>query len=256
MKISIDGINVNYYDAGAGEVLLILQGWGTNISLYSALAEHLSSGLRVILPELPGFGETPEPPEAWDADSYAEFTEKFLAALGVSRCSLLGHSNGGRIILKLAARGRIDIDKAVFLDAAGVVHEKTAKQKLSLAAYKLGKGVLSAAPVKAAFPDALEKLRSRRGSADYRAASPVMRQTLVKLVNEDFRPLMPSLDRPALLIWGENDTATPLSDAKEFERLIPDSGLVTVRGAGHYAHLDAPGFVYRVLDSFFHLLTG
>ena len=80
MKINIDGININYSDSGSGDVVLILQGWGTNMSLYSALAAHLSQNMRVILPELPGFGETPEPAEPFCADDYADFTEKLLRA--------------------------------------------------------------------------------------------------------------------------------------------------------------------------------
>ena len=253
--MEIDGISVNYaeYGGGNGAVIVILQGWGTNLSLYKDLAEHLAAYARVLVPELPGFGETAEPPHAFSADDYADFTEHFLTALGVSRCSLIGHSNGGRIIMKLVTRENspFTFERLVFLDSAGVVHEKTAKQKAKALPYKLGKAVLSLGPVKAAFPDALDELKSRHGSADYRAASPRMRETLVKLVNEDFRPLMPRIRQPSLLIWGTADTATPLADARVFEELIPNAGLVEVAGAGHYSYLEQPAFVFRVLDSFF-----
>lgn len=253
MKLNIDGISVNCSDSGSGDVVLILQGWGTNMSLYSALAAHLAQNMRVILPELPGFGETAEPREPFSADDYADFVEKLLRELGITRCSLIGHSNGGRIIMKLVTRKQSEFkyDRIVFMDSAGIVHEKTAKQKAKQASYKLGKKILNLAPVKNAFPDALEKFQSSRGSADYRAASPLMRATLVKLVNEDFRELMPLITQPSLLIWGTEDNDTPLSDAKIFEELIPNAGLVEVKGAGHYAYLEQPQFVFRVLDSFF-----
>lgn len=257
MQINIDGIPVNYSDSGSGDVVLLLQGWGTHMGLYTAMAEHLAQHMRVILPELPGFGQTPEPPQAFTADDYADFTEKFMAALGLERCSLIGHSNGGRIIMKLVTRpdSPFTFDKLVFIDSAGVVHEKTTRQKARQLGYKAGKKFLSLGPVKTMFPDALEELRSRHGSADYRAASPVMRETLVKLVNEDFRGLMPLIRQPSLLIWGSEDGDTPLADAKEFERLIPNAGLVTVQGAGHYSYLEQPGLVFRVLDSFFGHLS-
>ena len=255
LHAEIDGIGVNYLELGeaGAPVVVLLQGWGTNLGLYRGLAEHLSAYARVLLPELPGFGETAEPPHAFSADDYADFTEHFLAAMGVTRCSLIGHSNGGRIIMKLVTREEspFTFERLVFLDSAGVVHEKTAKQKAKQLPYRLGKAVLSLGPVKAAFPDALDGLRSRHGSADYRAASPRMRETLVKLVNEDFRPLMPRIRQPSLLIWGTADTDTPLADARVFEELIPNAGLVEVPGAGHYAYLEQPAFVYRVLDSFF-----
>ncbi len=254
MKINIDGIAVNYTDSGSGPVVLILQGWGTNIGLYSALAEHLSGYMRVILPELPGFGETPEPPEPYNADDYADFTEKLLRALNIDRCSLIGHSNGGRIIMKLVTRQQSEFsyERIVFMGSAGIVHEKTTAQKAKQAGYKFGKKLLGLGPVKAAFPDALEKFQSGRGSADYRAASPLMRATMVKLITEDFRELMPLIRQPSLLIWGSADTATPIGDGEIFEQLIPNAGLVRVEGAGHYAYLEQPAFVYRVLESFFN----
>ena len=105
--------------------------------------------------------------------------------------------------------------------------------------------------MKALFPDALENLRKRSGSEDYRRASPVMRETLVRLVNEDLRASLPEVKASVLLICGENDTATPLEDVKLMSELIPDSGLVPVRGGSHYCFLEQPQLIYRILDSFF-----
>ena len=81
-------------------------------------------------------------------------------------------------------------------------------------------------------------------------ASPMMRSILVKVVNEDLKHVMPSINVPTLLIWGENDTATPLRDAKIMERLIPDAGLVSFPGCGHYSFLDNPYQFAAVLRSF------
>ena len=247
MVVEVRGIPVNYIVCGEGpETAVILQGWGTNLGLYRDLAEHLGQRIRVYVPELPGFGETPEPPQPMDAEDYAAFTLDLLRALGVRETHLIGHSNGGRIMLVLASEERdVVFRKLVFLDSAGIVPPKTAKKKLRGALFKAGKALL------APFPEALEKYRQAHGSADYRAASPVMRQTLVKLVNRDLRDRMPKIPNPSLLIWGENDTDTPLWMGKIFEEKIPDAGLVTVPGAGHYAYLEKPRFVFRVLDSFF-----
>ena len=93
-------------------------------------------------------------------------------------------------------------------------------------------------------------MRARRGSSDYAGASPMMRRILSKVVNEDLTDRLPLISAPALLIWGENDTATPLSDAKKMARLIPDSGLVSFPGCGHYSFLDNPGQFRAVLSSF------
>jgi pimeloyl-ACP methyl ester carboxylesterase len=96
----------------------------------------------------------------------------------------------------------------------------------------------------------IEKRRAKAGSSDYNNASPRMRAILSKVVNEDLCHLMPKISAPTLLFWGENDTATPLSDAKRMEKLIPDAGLVTVAGAGHYAFLENTPLFLRVVESF------
>ena len=77
-----------------------------------------------------------------------------------------------------------------------------------------------------------------------------MRAILSRVVNEDLKHLMPSIKCPTLLIWGENDTATPLADAKVMERLIPDAGLVSFAGCGHYSFLDNPLQYRAVLLNF------
>ncbi|MBQ5874492.1 MAG: alpha/beta hydrolase, partial [Alistipes sp.] len=96
----------------------------------------------------------------------------------------------------------------------------------------------------------IEQRRAKAGSADYNNASPMMRAILSKCVNEDLCHLMPKIKASTLLFWGENDTATPLADAKRMEKLIPDAGLVTVAGAGHYSFLENMPLFVRVLESF------
>lgn len=252
MYITVDGIKTHYEDRGSGENLVLLHGWGTDLSLYEGLIAHLSKYMRVVAPELPGFGKTPEPPQPWCAADYSDFVLKFLKALEIRKAVLLGHSNGGRIIIKTVGEGltQLEVPKIILIGSAGLVREKTPAEKRRLKRYRLGKKILSSRPVQLLFPDALEKFKKKSGSEDYRSATPVMRDTLVRLVNEDLRHLLPNIKQPTLLIWGENDEATPLSDGKTMEKLLPDGGLVVVRGAGHYCYLEQPLFVYRVLDSF------
>ena len=96
----------------------------------------------------------------------------------------------------------------------------------------------------------IDRLRAKRGSSDYAQATPRMRAIMSRVVNEDLTPLIPKVKAPTLLIWGENDTATPLADAKKMNSLLPDSGLVSFPGCGHYSFLDNPGQFARVLASF------
>ena len=146
-----------------------------------------------------------------------------------------------------------EIEKVILVDSAGVKPKKTAAQKIRQRNYKIGRKILETAPVKALFPDALEEFRRSHGSADYNSATPVMRQTLVNTVNEDLVEYMPNMKMPVLLVWGENDDATPLSDAKLMEQLMPDAGLVTLKNCGHYSFLEQQFTFNKVLASFMEI---
>ncbi len=251
MTIAVNGIKINYKMVGTGETVLFLHGWGSNIELFDRLMIVVSEKYTALALDLPGFGQSEEPPEPWRVDDYVNFVNAFLDQLGIKPVCLIGHSFGGRIMIKELSGNLIpNVTKAVFIDSAGIKPKKSLKQKLSLACYKVGKAVLSFKPTKALFPNALEKLRSKRGSADYKNSTPTMRATLVKVVNEDLTGLLPEITVPSLLIWGTADTATPISDGETFEKLIPDAGLVRVTGAGHYSFLQAPELCERAIRSF------
>jgi len=76
----------------------------------------------------------------------------------------------------------------------------------------------------------------------------MMRRCLVKIVNEDLTPLLPKVSQSVLLIWGENDGSTPLSDGHLMEKLMPDAGLAVIKNAGHYAFLDQPERFYKIAE--------
>lgn len=248
---TIDSLNINYIEQGEGDLVVLLHGWGSNITLFNHTIEVLSKKYKVVAMDMPGFGQSDEPKEPWCVDDYVDFVLKFIDEYKPKKLSLLGHSFGGRVIIKMCSRALpFEIDKIILVDSAGVKPQKTFKQKAKQSIYKATKSIYSSSAVQKMFPDALENLRRKNGSADYNAASPIMRQTLVKVVNEDLTPLMPNVKAPTLLIWGSADDATPLSDAKLMEKLMPEAGLVTFEGAGHYSFLECQGQYGRVLASF------
>ena len=193
-----------------------------------------------------------EPPSAWCVDDYVDFVIKFLADYDAKQVMLLGHSFGGRVIIKLNSRKDLPftVSKVILVDSAGILPPKSNKKSWRTRKYKMGKAFLSTKIMRKIAPNALEKLRVKYGSADYVAASPLMRQVLVKVVNEDLEPLLPNIKCPTLLIWGVNDTATPLSDGEKMEKLIPDAGLVKLENAGHYSFLEQQFLFNRVMCSF------
>lgn len=251
MITNIDGININYEKKGEGEFVLFLHGWGSNIKLWQGLMDTVAPKYTALALDMPGFGESDEPKEAWNVDDYVDFVLKFVDLFKPESLVLVGHSFGGRVIIKMLNRELpFEVKKIILIDAAGIKPKKTLKQKISLLAYKTGRKIMETKPLKAMFPDSVENMRKKRGSADYNSATPIMRQTLVKVVNEDLTELLPNIKASSLLVWGTNDTATPLSDGEKMESLIPDAGLVKVQGAGHYSFLEAPELVSRVVKSF------
>ena len=83
-----------------------------------------------------------------------------------------------------------------------------------------------------------EKLLNKFSSEDYKNSPEVLRKTMSIILNEDQRQYLPNIKAPTLLIWGQNDTATPIEDAKLMEKLIPDAGLVTYANSGHFSYLE------------------
>lgn len=251
--IQIDGYDINYKITGQGpETVVVLQGWGTSLEIYDSIARILSPMYRVVQLDLPGFGASSEPREPWDVSAYCRFFEKFMENLSIEHAHLIGHSYGGRMIIKLASEGStFSVGKLVLIDSAGVVPRKSLKTRMKIRIYKAGKWLLTRKFVYGLIPDTIDDWMKQQGSADYRAASPMMRQCLVRAVNEDLTHLMPQIKNETLLIWGTADTATPLEDGKKMEHLMPEAALVTIEGAGHYSFLEQPVLFEQLLKSYF-----
>ena len=259
MFTEINGLNINYICEGENaknQNVLLLHGWGANIKLFSQIITCLSPYFKVYAPDLPGFGESDEPKEPWAVDDYVDFVISFCEKMGIKSCYIIGHSFGGRIIIKLMSRDDLpfEVQKIVLTGSAGIRPKQTLNKKIKTRCYKIGKGILSTKICKKIMPNALDHLRKKNGSADYNAASPVMRQCLVKVVNDDLTPLISNINASTLLIWGANDDATPLSDGQLMEKLIPDAGLVVFENSGHYAFLEQGVRFCRIISSFFDIM--
>ena len=253
MRIDVDGLEISYKISGEGErYAVMLQGWGTEYGMYDSVAAALVGEYVFLQFDLPGFGGSDEPKEAWNVDRYADFFCSFLEKLNIKKAVLIGHSYGGRVIIKLASRKNLnfEIEKIVLMDSAGVLPVRTFAQKVRIARYKALKKVLLSKAFTALFPDIVEDWQMHQGSEDYRRATPIMRQCLVMAVNEDLTALLPEIKEETLLIWGDKDTATPIRDAKIMEEKIPGSALVVLEGAGHYAYLEQPEKFKRIIRAF------
>jgi len=175
--------------------------------------------------------------------------EDFVKQLGIEKPILLGHSFGGRISILYASRN--EVDKVVLVDAAGVKPKRTVKYYYKVYSFKMAKRLAYIFLNKDKAEKVINKWRGKAGSSDYSQASAKMRAIMSRIVNQDLCKFMPKIKAPTLLIWGENDKATPISDAKKNgKKLIPDAGLVSFPGAGHYSFIDNPYQSCAVLRSF------
>jgi pimeloyl-ACP methyl ester carboxylesterase len=247
MQVLINGLSVYYEQLGEGRDIVLLHGWGCDSSLLKPLAASLAKFARVTLIDLPGHGKTSEPLNPFDVHDFAHTVYMLLEQLEIKKASFVGHSNGGRTIIALAQAHPEVIYKIVLCAASGIKPKRKLKYYMKVYGYKLGKNILK-------LPIFSEEIRQKysqgKGSEDYKKLSPVMKATFVRLVNEDLTPVLKNIKASTLLIWGEQDTETPLYMAKVMEKEIPDCGLVLYPNAGHYAFLERFGQTERVLESF------
>jgi pimeloyl-ACP methyl ester carboxylesterase len=246
--ITVKGVKIRYNFDGIGPAMIMMHGWGCKASTLAILENVAVEQHTVYNLDLPGFGESEEPTEVWGIEEYTEMLEDFVKQLGIEKPILLGHSFGGRISILYASRN--DVDKVVLVDAAGVKPKRTVKYYYKVYSFKMAKRLAYIFLNKDKAEKVINKWRGKAGSSDYSQASAKMRAIMSRIVNQDLCKFMPKIKAPTLLIWGENDKATPISDAKKMEKLIPDAGLVSFPGAGHYSFIDNPYQSCAVLRSF------
>lgn len=228
-----DRITLRYDDDGEGEPLLLLHGWGCESNVWNGIKPVLVKHFRVISVDLAGFGRSDEPQSVWGVEEYTRSIEALAKEIGAERPILVGHSFGGRISILFASRNAVS--RVVLADSAGIKPRRPLSYYYKVYTYKAMKRLLPLLVGGNRARQLIEQRRARSGSSDYNNASPMMRAILSKCVNEDLCRVMPKIEAPTLLFWGDRDTATPIADARRMERLIPDAGLVVAEGCGHFA---------------------
>ena len=239
MKINVKNLSINYIQYGEGNDIVLLHGWGQNIEMMRPIGDNFQNRFRITILDFPGFGESEEPKEAWTIEDYELMLEEFLKKVNVKKPIVIGHSFGGRVAIRYSARN--PISKLVLFGSPCI----RIQEELSL-----GVKILKKLKTLPGLNGLGEYMKKFIGSRDYKAASPIMRQTLVNVVNEDLSKFAREIEEPTLLIWGTNDTEAPLNEAKELEKIMVDAALITLPGT-HYAYLENLPRVVTILDNFF-----
>lgn len=247
MDINIKGLNICYDEAGEGKTVLLLHGWGANKESLAPIFNMLKENFHVVAPDLPGCGASGEPDTPWGVTDYSEFIKEFIKKKDLAPFAAIGHSNGGRVLIRSCSDWFFP-EKLILIDSAGIKAKHKPSYYIKVYSYKIGKKILKSPLFEKS--GLYESLLDKTGSEDYKNSSPVMRATMSRLLNEDLKDRLPLIKAETLLIWGSEDTATPIEDGRTMERLIPGSGLAEIKGAGHFSYLDNPGAAIGAIKYF------
>jgi pimeloyl-ACP methyl ester carboxylesterase len=218
--------------ADGGVRVLALHGWRRT----SADFDNVLAGLGALALDLPGFGASPEPPTGWGTEDYAKAVEAVLPELDLP-VVVLGHSFGGRVAVRLAA-SRPDAVRALVLTGVPLLRVGGGAARKPALSYRMARALHRRGVL---VSDArMEAYRRKHGSADYRAATGVMRDVFVRVVNESYEDDLARLACPVDLVWGDDDAEAPLAVAEAAVRLMGEGTVEVLPGAGHLTPLTAP----------------
>lgn len=226
---------------GSGPIRVVaLHGWGRDRRDFRRVLE----GFDAVAVDLPGFGATPPPDRAAGAAGYALVVAAWLEQLPDPQV-LVGHSFGGRVAVVLAAT-RPELVAGLVLVGVPLLHRLDRTARRPSVTYRLVRLANRAGLVS---DERLEREKRRRGSADYRAATGVMRDTLVRVVNESYEDRLPEVACPVRLVWGAADSEVPLEVAHRARALVKDADLDVVEGCGHDVPGEAPDRIRAAIET-------
>lgn len=232
-------VNYEFIDNKKDLTLIYLHGWGQNIEMMIPIAKPFTKDYNVLIIDLPGFGKSSEPKSIWSLDDYSELIHEFVKQLKLKKVVLIGHSFGGKISIVYASKYKVE--KLILLSSPYKVEIK--KQPFKVKVLKR----LAKFP---GFKNLANYFKKKIGSTDYKNASPMMRDILVKHVNTDLTDELKKISAPTIIIWGTNDVTVDISSAYEIEKLIKDAAVIAYEGLTHFAYLEDKQKTINIIKSF------
>lgn len=247
MYIRVNSQNIYYQKLGEGKPLIMLHGWGNDVSSFWNIAGQLKDNFTVYLIDLPGFGRSDNPKKDFTVSDYSNLVESLIKKLNLKKPNLLGHSVGGRIAIKLAAKNPQTIDKLILEDAAGIRPKRDIPKVFFYVSTKVFKLLL---PNIFNLREKVRRIFYKSLESDYINAGQ-LKETLKNILDEDLTAEIPKIKNQTLLIWGQKDPTLEASikNGKKMYRLIPNARLEIFENSGHFPHLDNPKrFTYFIKD--------
>ena len=250
-SLYVQNIEVSYKIVGEGPAILILHGWGRGSDSWVEVQEKLAkAGYRVVVPDLPGFGQSELPQTVWGVNDYVAFAGKFAEKLNLGTFVLMGHSFVGQVALKFAHMYPEKIEKLVLVAPAAIRREPGQREIFIQRIAKTGGLALSFLPGEVLRNFARKVFARIIGRSDYLEAQGIKREIMQKVLREDLSHLFSQISTKTLLIWGENDRPVPLEDGYFMEKHIPHARLRVILQVGHRVNKEAPEKLQEIILEF------
>ncbi len=250
-KILVGNIRVNVKIAGDGQPLLILHGWGGSSDSWLKVQKLVAlAKYRVIVPDLPGFGKTRTPLRPWSVTDYSNFVLKLTEKLELQNFYLLGHSFGGRIAVKFASSYPEKIQSLILCDSAGIKPKLGFKSGFVFTLSRIGNALFTP-KIFSRFKDGARNffyLFIRK--YDYAKAQGVMKETILRVLEEDLMKELPQIKNRTLVVWGRRDKLVPVKYAYDFFEQIENSKIIILPKIGHSPQLEVPERLAEIIISF------
>lgn len=206
--------------------LYIIHGWTYNLDKWKDVSLELKlRDIEPVLLKVPGLTEPSD--EVWDIEGYIGWLDEQLK--GETRPIVAGHSNGGRIAMSYIQKYPDRIKQLILIDSAGVAHN----EKRSVVKLKVLKVIAKVGKIFTFIPGVRKVFYKLIGARDYLDAPPNMRKTMQNMLKADQNLKLASIDLPVTIIWGRDDTITPLADGQTINKAVKGSKLVVIDGARH-----------------------
>lgn len=242
-------IQTYYQKIGTGPTLVLLHGWGQRWDCWAPLIPTLSESFTLVLPDLPGFGQSSTPGEqGWRTADYSAWLDSFLHTLELHPMGFIGHSYGGKVLMEYTSRRKMPHVKLTLIAPSGIKLQESPKKQLLR---RLTQSIPEA--LKQRLPASLKQAFYAKvvQETDYLLADDFQKATLKKILPEDYTDTAKKLPAGCLLIGGTLDTAVPPEAMRILHTSAPESQLHLLE-TGHFPFQDQPKQCISLLKEYLH----
>jgi pimeloyl-ACP methyl ester carboxylesterase len=258
-NVNLNGLNIHYQVEGHGPDVLLIHGWSSSRRMWAAVSEALAERFRCWSPDLPGFGDSDKPEEAWySIPNYTEIVYHFAEAMGLRRSRVIGHSMGGLISLDYSATHHERVEKLVAINPVvtgraywGSFADWQRGVQVLNNAQRLSRRILQPVlnhPLADRLAQPVHRLR-RRNDEFTQATPDSLMHSGRAIVRYDVRPKLGQVSAPTLVVLSTFDASVPNSEGHVAAAAIPNARLA-VFNAGHTVTDDRPAESLRLIRDF------